>query len=431
MLSGALGFFWTDVADLKNEDNTRRGQLRRVDDFLQVETLTEELDGDFMRGRDLPDLLIGALNAGSVVIPDVTGVGRSFNWGAGRSSSETFRARSLLFGIGDLLSLRSGRVLEVSAMFPAALSWAGLQVDESKVTTDGQNRVQEVSITLKRVKDPPGGRLGNGLTLVLRGHWQTSGGRSPGEPRQITTALEIVCRSTTPRHVADLVRPLEEAQNLLSLALDGWVDAAPGRAVLDTLDRQAAPQFWTGRLMVPPPGARPMPSSPLAFFSLRDLGGARGLARWVRLCMEHPRAVTPLTAPLRSGGRLREEYLRSVAAAIEYWVTANKKTWGKGFTSKGFYSRLQGLVRHAGSHAAKLLGDSTKWADALTEDYNKLKHDPAAVIDPRRVGLLAMSGRLLLECTLLDDCAGTRAVSRRFASDYRLQEWTKELTKIY
>lgn len=114
----------------------------------------------------------------------------------------------------------------------------------------------------------------------------------------IAVGWELTTRGVNqPQKPGALLMPLWRTQELLSLAFDGLVAASVGRAryVLN----EELKTLWDATLMTHEPQVQPSELKTPSF-TLADLGGMSAVRRWVRLCVDHPRAVKPAVG--RMGG---------------------------------------------------------------------------------------------------------------------------------
>lgn len=330
-LGGSLGFFWESPRALRADVEPERGYIRRLDRSIEVEALMEEVGEDSRLVPPLPpapSALVGALTSGGVLVPEPTWGRRTRNFGGGRASIRTYRAKSLVTHIHDLHHLRDDRANSLSIRFPGLLEWAGLSAESIEMTHGPDKRVRQVKLTLDSPDDPPSARLGGGRMLRVTTHWRTKGST---EQRSLGTALEIACTSNKPATFSALSEPFEPLQALVSMAHNGWQLAQPGSAVLNARSASSpfpAPKagYWHGPTMTTPTGVEASERLNSPFFNLHDIGGARGMARWVTLTNEHPRATWPVASLYRKSGLSHAEVLTLVCQASEYWVSANKRT---------------------------------------------------------------------------------------------------------
>lgn len=242
----------------------------------------------------------------------------------------------------------------------------------------------------------------------------------PADQRTLHAPIAISCTSQRRRETWDLLQPLLFVQDLLNFAFGGFVAAEGGTATVDIAPptdgrTEPSPSLWSGPLMVRAP-ATTAPESMSAFplFSLQTLGGAAGLARWVRLCERHGRATAPVVRPFRFGAVTPSVGMLETAAGIESWVKSNRPAaW-----TKGPFATV--LARRVGRSFSDWVGDPEKWSKAFWGTYNKLKHDTTYDPDQFEVQDLLVSGRYLLAAALLDRVAGTKAPSGQIFTKPRL-----------
>lgn len=111
--------------------------------------------------------------------------------------------------------------------------------------------------------------------------------------------------------------------------------------------------------------------------------------------------------------------LMEVAAAVEYWVKANRPTaWADSTVRNKRW--VQALADRCGAAFSSWVGDPDAWAKAFWGAYNHLKHDPNYAPDPMELGDLAESARYLLGTVILDQVAGSKAPSRAIPRHHRL-----------
>ena len=148
------------------------------------------------------------------------------------------------------------------------------------------------------------------------------------------------------------------------------------------------------------------------------------MSRWLRLTDQHPRAVAPIVNRWRRGRGTSQLQLVECAVAIEYWVSAHRRT-AKWAGASRFWPLL--AARRAAAEFEQVVGDWQVWADRLCANYNALKHDPEASFDEAEVSLLAESAYFLLLGLMLDRVAGSKAPSRALATNSTLERLDETL----
>jgi hypothetical protein len=185
------------------------------------------------------------------------------------------------------------------------------------------------------------------------------------------------------------------------------------------------PRLWNGPLMVRSPAVSERRPKDLPLFSLQALGGIAGLARWLRLVSDYPRAAQPVVARYRFGSISPSVAVLELAAAMEYWVRANRPAkWAQ--TAIG-----EAIAVKAGSAFRDWIGNPISWAKTFWRTYNLLKHEPSYQPDPHEVHDLAESARYAQAAVLLNRAAGTRAVSRSVFRHHQLNALGERLRNRY
>src|SRR5262249_46810594 len=154
-----------------------------------------------------------------------------------------------------------------------------------------------------------------------------------------------------------------------------------------------------------------------------DMGGARGLARWIQLCEDNRRVIQPLLMFHRNGQTSVEDHVIAMCAAIEYLVgTYSKRAGWRKAPGKpgGGRGLLHVLAARLSGPWRNFVGDIHRWADLLWNDYNDQKHYRPSRLSLQERRALAGSAEVLLTCALLDMAAGNRRISQRFLRHYQL-----------
>lgn len=234
-----------------------------------------------------------------------------------------------------------------------------------------------------------------------------------GVPGRLAIEAPLIVRinSNERRSYEDHIVRLDAVHGLLSLAHLDPVNATRGWARLER-KKTLGPTRWWDRTMM---GAVSEHDNVNLFpiFRLEDLGGADGVAAWIRTCLIHPRSVTPLVRHRLFENQSPESRLLSTAAAMEYWVVSHRRTdeWA-GKTGKTDTIALA-TARSVGSAWGSWIGDSDSWAKQFADTYTELKHLPTVGPDPDTVSALEYAGRWLLTASILDECVGDDKPSTR------------------
>ncbi len=415
LMSGSIGFFWTAVEDFGAEDLAMQGHVHLSDDGDLVLNLLALHEKPF-RETPMPTSLAAATTAGAALFLDVHHSRLATTSGGYQVPTRTYRAHGVVSG-PPLRDLESDRFLEISAFFPGVGDWAGIAGSSSLPSLDEQGRLKSLSITVQAA-EPQGQRLVGGRQLELSTHWQVDG---PEDRRTIYAPVEFKISTSRPSRWADLIRPLQSVQGLLSLAYDGLVVADGGKVTMDSRTRPVeSPTWWNARLMRRPNGARePRSMAEFPGFYLSTIGGIAGLRRWIELSNSHPRATGPLVARHRYGLQNVETRLMEIAAAIEYWVSAHRRSaqWARRPMGQGKYAA--NLAARVGAPFSELVGDAMAWSRRFWATNNLLKHEPNSQYDAYEVSILAQTGAVLLQSALLNRVAGTSAPARSICDSHR------------
>jgi hypothetical protein len=403
ILAGGLGHFWvlegSSVGELDDE-NARSGFIRRVGDAVEVHTLSS-LPAEatlLAREEEIPQGVIAVTEHSGAMLLDVSGTSSSYNIGGSRASVTRFKGATLIVH-PRMLDAKSTRLYSVSGHFQGhgLLSWADFNAIERSFTTDSLNRLQSAQINLK----PTTVRKIN-LTptteLHLDAHWEFAD--DADLQHVVRTSLEIMLVSRHPVEFRSLLLSLFRCQELLSIAFGGLLRVQGGRAVLEGTDTRG--YLWNAQLMPesPPHGVPIASANARPLFHLNDIKGLDGVARWVRLCKKHPRAVSPIVNRYRLGPSSDAVRLLEIASAIEFWVARHRRTseWAR---SGGNFA--EALAIHVGKPFDDWCGDTKKWARKFWAHYNGLKHHIATFDpDPLAVKALQESGYLVLVADLLN-----------------------------
>lgn len=430
VLDGGLGEFWI-VPDARflsaPEEATRSGFIRQADEVVEVHLLLEGHPFSALgRSVPIPAAILGATEHAGVLVIGVLGTSRTASLGGGRASVERYRARSLLCHPSVSLA-ESALSTSASGYFlgDGLLAWADIDAVDREFKLNAARKVSSATIRLKSTPDlrVP---LSRSVALRLSGHWSLN--QDDDLRHVVETALEVEVESTSsPRALMDLLGPLLRCQELLSLAFHGFVRADGGRAGLPGIDERA--YLWDAALTPArvPYRVRAAATNERPLFHLADIGGVNGLARWMRLCIKHPRAVSAIVSPYRRGIGSNEVRLLELAAAIEYWVAAHRR---RGRWTRSGSNQAEAVAKHVGPAFTKWVQDPTKWAKVFWDHYNGLKHEPTFNPDSHTVAVLQESAELLLTVELLCRVAGTKRPARQILTNYRHENLGGEVQKV-
>ncbi|NJP99045.1 ApeA N-terminal domain 1-containing protein [Streptomyces zingiberis] len=419
---GSVGYFWASHSKRINFRRRSESGYLKVNPTGQVEVQTlEESPFDSFGSADSPGIpksIFASTPAGGALVVDIFRQTSNIRWGGAKASTHSFFAHALIMGVDD--NAQDPRFSYFSTFVPGIQDWAGVRtIDEERKNDDAQ-RIQSVSLQV-RSGAPQEVRLNASTKFELSWHWQVSGS---ADNRSIYAPVSLAVRSMRPKSYRELLSPLHRIQDLVCLALDGFVAADGGRAhlILDP-DPRTSPTLWDGRLMAAPPGTTtPKSMTEIPLFSLGDLGGVDALRRWIKIYESHPRAVRPFVSRYRLGATSPEVQLMEVAAGMEYWVASHRRT-----TSWAKNKRIPlAIAERVGSPFGDWIGDLEKWDTAFWETYNAIKHEANYKPDRYMVSVMAQSGSLLLTAAILNRVAGNKGVSKRIFRSHRTRALGEE-----
>jgi hypothetical protein len=433
LMDGTVGYFWPDLGGTDDSADALAGHARlgpegqlRVD---VLSPLTE--DGPlFTEPGKVPHSLLAATSVGGALFLDVGGVRHQNVFGGSRPNTRHYRCGAVVFDV-PVHRLRSHNLQSVTAFFPGIGRWAGLSAAKETREHKENGRLKSWSVKLQSEGELTE-RLHGRKTLSLSTHWEVEG---PVDRRVLYAPVSLTVASKRPSSWVDLVRPLWAIQGLISLAYDGLVLADGGRAELDLSDDDeeiiSTPTWWSARLMRQPPGARlPKSMNESPSFDIETLGGIAGLRRWVALQTQHGRAVGPLVSPHRFGSINVETRLLELAAAMEYWVRVNRQKAKWAAWRSDVDSFAHALALHIGKPFGAWVGDVDEWARRFWDSYNMLKHRPSEQPDAYKVGLLAESGAVLLQCALLNRAGASRRPAQVICQSHRFYEVGRQTREL-
>jgi hypothetical protein len=439
ILSGTIGHFWPGVERPRSvRRQPERGYLQRAArDEIELTSLDDNgsaLAVETHRGRQLPKLVTGATEHGGVLLLEIFGHGSQSRFGGSSASVRHLRARAIVADV-SIGQVRSSRLFSVSGHFYGASDWFGVTTSTEKTSFNKKGRLDSYSIHVQ-AGAAQALTISLGRELVVAPHWSTSGSR---DRRTVLAPIEVTCRSSRPKTLWQLCEPILRIQDLISYCFDGFFVADSALAVPDVANAQDLPRrpnLWYSQLMEVPQRVDPPKGKGFPRLRLTELGGFAALRRWLTLCSKHLRAVRPLIEPYRLGKASPPLRMIEVAAAMEYWVAAHKRTsqWAKAKCSRPRHNGCGyawTLANYVGKPFADWVGDVDKWTHVFWETYNKLKHAPGYSPDDVDLWLLAESGELLLAACLLDRVALTKVPTRSIFGEahhtWNLREQVRDL----
>jgi hypothetical protein len=428
ILDGSLGYFWlVERGRPPNLDDDRalRGFLRRTDDELELVLLRDDPFGKAESRRPLG--FVGATQHSGVVVRDLVSAGGTISAGGSKASVDRYGARTVI-AEPSIDSLTSLDLVSMSVLFHGdrAMQWSGLQAVEQKVTTDKQNKVQRIRLDMHSVPDAVA-RLRPSTSLRLSAYWRSN--PDPNRGYAIDTGLRVSVERSGRRGPWSPAPTLARVQDLLGIAFGGYYGISEGHA--RAVGSEATVPFWNSDLMWSPPTRVQADRRSFPVLTMQGIGGADGVARWIRLCESHPRAVSPIVNRLRQGMVTPEIQTLALSAAIEYWVAHNRRqgrTWARKLNRQD--TPVAALARYVGSGFSNWVVCPADWASCFWRHYNGLKHDPRFKYSRRELWLLSEGAYQLLVAALLNRVALTKQPSRSIFGDYRNTRLGRELRAI-
>ncbi len=427
LVSGSLGFFWFvepgRSPDL-DDDKAMRGFLRRREDEIELVLLRDDPFAETEARR--PIGFIGATEHSGVVVRDLIRSSRTLNYGGSKASVDRYAAQTVI-AEPTIDSVSSLDLVSMSVLFHGdrAMEWSGLKAVEQKITTNKQNRVQQVRLDMRSVPDAVA-PLSPSSSLRLSAHWRSS--PDPHRGYTIDTGLRVSVETSRPTPRWSPTLALARVQDLLGIAFGGYY------AVVEGYARPAGSsddgRIWNSHLMWPPPPAAQADRRSFPMFTIEEIGGIDGVVRWIRLCKSHPRAVSPIINRLRQDRRSPEVQTLELAAAIEYWVAYNRgqgRAWAKKNKED---TPVAALARYVGPAFADWITDPAKWAACFWGHYNGLKHDPRFQYSRHDLSLLSEVAHQLMVAALLNRVACTKQPARSIFDDYRNARLGQDLRNL-
>lgn len=419
---GSLGVFhrWAHKSLLDGAPN-EYGWIVRAGSWVHVDTINDDpetqLFEDDEGGGPYPTALLGRLPAATLVALEVQDRGGTVVIAGEQASTRRYRARTVAANV-PLARLRSSDVRSMSAHFFGMDMFTRQGRPNEQWDYSPDKRVRGYRLTLDDSTPSMSASLTRGRTLYVSSRWSV-GGTEMDRRITVPTTFAVECRRPVP--VFEVLRPLVQLQDLLGLLYQGFLPAHRADLELDLRpdpragDRRAP--CWSGPLFEPP--ARARTADPWPMLSLNDLGGVAGLARWIRLAEQHPRAIDPVLAPFRAGRMSSESELLTLGASIEYWVASHRRRkvkWASPRMPKRTRSHrriMEAATLRAGKEFAAWVVDRGAWCDDFSNTYEELKHEPSSSVDAGLLHDLVDGGRYLLFGLLADRAAGSRAPTRK------------------
>lgn len=378
------------------------GMIKLSDKHAEITFMVSE---DHLNDSLLPldcCAVFGETPAGDVLMLSIAH--RSGSWGG--LSTGQYRSRCLVID-PPVQEIDADTVVSVQLHYYGLSGWSGeRQLKDEPIVEDGKLVGWTAELRWDAGTSVP---LDDGYTLRFSSGHTVSG---PFDRRTLTAPLVITVESGERRPIGEHLARLEAVHALLAVAhKETPLAAGGGVRFTDTQKRYCS--LWDRTMIsLGPPGDL---THEFPYFGLDNLGGVQGVASWVRLVLEHRRAVAPIVRHVLFSNQTPESRLLSTAAAMEYWVGSNARSAPWATKRPGEYLP-SALTRFVDSAWASWIGDSDQWVKDFWNAYLDLKHFRTTTPDPNRVHALEVSGRWLLTAALLDHCIGSKAASRHLFS---------------
>lgn len=406
-------------------DKVERGWLQIGEGEVRLDVLEEEPSSGWSAyPLPIPKSVVGVLSAGSIMMLEISNRLPTIRMGGHRVSTTRYHARSILGNL-DLDHVRSDRVCSLSASFALSDRFDGLpRIQEEWVQDEGGRAVGWTGRTPNAATKSV--ELTEDRQITMMVDWSIDGSH---QERRVSQLTRFTIESSSPRELWDLLEPLLIVQNLVNVAHRGFVVAETGRAVADfdnVDERRSSTWFWSAPLHYRSPQLPKVDmQQTFPLFTLDDIGGVNGLARWVHLGQQHPRGLSPLIRPLRQGSLSPEVAILEVAAAIEYWAKTQLPGGKNGETRF-----VQALIEQVEELFIEFCGDPDIWTDRFWEAYNAIKHANEMAYGDDELYFLAGSARYLLAAVVLAHVAQSQKPAKALLNSPNLQSLRKALRRM-
>lgn len=378
------------------------GMLKLTDEHAEVTfTASEHHLNDHLLPQDCR-AIFGETEVGDVLMLSISQRGGS--WGSLRTAR--YRSQCLVLD-PPAQEVDDDTVVAVQLHYYGLSGWSG----ERRLSDEPLVENGEVVGWTAELRWDAGVRIPmhDGYTLRFSSGHTVAG---PYDRRTLTAPLVITIESDSRRPVEQHLRRLDAVHALLAVAhRDKPLASGGGVRFVET--QKGYCEFWERTMISLGPLGDLTHDFP--HLGLADVGGAEGVAGWVRLALEHRRAVEPVIRHTLFSSQTPESRILSTAAAMEYWVGSNSRStrWAK---RKAGEDLPGALTRYVDSAWTSWIGDSEQWVKDFWKAYLDLKHFRGDTPDPSTVHALEVSGRWLLTAALLDHCTGSADTSRHLFS---------------
>lgn len=408
---GILGYFTPVSERTGNFTDWRKGHIRNLEHGrIQITTLQEDPMTTFAMAANPQGFdrepIIGMTELGPIALLNRPSRGYRATIGS-RASVDHFTADTIVYEDGAE-KIHSDNMRSARLKFLGASQWAGMSSLIEKHSTDEMGRANRFELIAESTNSLTV-RVSRGRKLTVETDWIVNG---PDDSRRVSAPIKFSISAAKAVSSTEILDPLLSIQDLLSLALDGFLLAVSGTAEVHGSARSL--KLWNRQMMTMPEASKPpKPEDFYPLFTMETIGGAKGISRWIDISKEHWKAVGPLTSH-RHGHSTIEAELIAMCVGLEYWHARFKraKQWRNPNKSIGL-AQPEIIAVGAGREFPKFVGDLRAWSKKVWTTYNALKHDPLATFDPHEIWQLARSARLLLVCLILNEVAKNKKPAQR------------------
>lgn len=378
------------------------GMIKLTDEHAEVTFMASE---GHLDAHLLPQdcrAVFGETQAGDVLMLSISQRGGS--WGGLRTAR--YRSRCLVLD-PPAQEINNDTVVAVQLHYYGLYRWSGeRRLSDEPVVVDGKVVGWTAELRWSAGIRVP---LHDGYTLRFSSGHTVAG---PYDRRTLTAPLVITIESKERRPISEHLVRLDAVHALLAVAHRETPVASSGGVRFAETQKGYSALWERAMISLSPLGDL---THDFPHFGLDNVGGAEGVAGWVRLALEHRRAIEPVVRHVLFSNQTPESRILSTAAAMEYWVGSNARSanWAK---KKAGEDLPGALTRIVDSSWASWIGDSERWVKDFWKAYLDLKHFRTDTPDPSTVHALEVSGRWLLTAALLDHCSASGEASRHLFS---------------
>lgn len=272
------------------------------------------------------------------------------------------------------------------------------------------------------------GHLRNGMTLSLDELITPSGDRITS--RTLTRDYRVRLAGDV-KHLDDFINPAVAIQQMVSIGVDRAATFESVQLhhpdVFDELRDQRYPRpvemyaQWLSWEVRAPAEIRRND----LLFTLDDLGGAQGLARWCDAAAKHRRPLNRVMLPRHRRGRFVDDKVFDHASALEGFDR------GRHTDRPDFMTRIVRCQALAGDVFTEAVGDADRWAETLRKHRDDVAHH--LLKEPEDAGLLhwlAESAYYLFVLCMLRAADAPEALFVTIGENHRYQEVARRLREL-